>query len=142
MLDVFGEVNKSRIDKTFTREDLILNLQNICIENNRIPLAKDVKSPCVKKYVDEFGSFNNALSAAFGSMNREKTDFANVSEEELLNKLVKFKEKHGRIPTMFEAKNPTRIVYQWRFGSWNNALLLAFGESNINTKKSQSEYVK
>jgi len=102
-------------------------------ENNRTPSqanfskTKNTKYPSYMTYINRFGSWNNALELAGLSLNEYHHN--NLSDEELLNYLIKFKEKSGRTPINDDFENnkeyPSYRTYMSRFGSWNNALELA-----------------
>ncbi len=44
------------------------------------------------------------------------------TKEELLERLIRLKDRLGRTPKKREAKNPSEETYRHYFGSWNNAL--------------------
>lgn len=118
-----------------TYSDLyLLNiLRNFSHKNNRTPSegdfmkVKNTKYPSYMTYIKRFGSWNNSLKTAGLCINEFHHN--NLSDEELLNYLVKFKEKNGKTPINDDFGNdpeyPCQKTYTERFGSWNKALELA-----------------
>ena len=118
---------------TYSDSYLLNILKRYKEENDRTPTqddfskTKNTKYPSYMTYVKRFGTWNKALEMAGLCVNMCHHD--NLSDEELLNYLVKFKEKNGRTPINDDFENnqeyPSHRTYVNRFGSWNKSLELA-----------------
>ena len=131
---LFGSWNKAleaagfkpNLKNGWTREELIELLVKLGEKLGRTPTIKDVNTaedmPSNATYAKYFGSWNKALGAA-GFKPNVRYDW---TEEKLIELLVKFKKKLGRIPTMEDVRAakdmPSAATYQRLFGSWNKAL--------------------
>lgn len=116
---------------TQTDNQLLNILKKFKEESGRTPKQKDFsknkKYPSYMIYINRFGSWNKSLELAELCINM--CHHNNLSDEELLSYLVKFKEKNGRTPLNNDFENnqeyPSYRTYTNRFGSWNKALELA-----------------
>ena len=113
----------------YTNEELLNFLVVFYEDNGRVPGQKDFTNnpeyPHFSIYHVRFGSWNEALKLAKLSVgNRSKI----YTSEELLNFLVVFREKNGRVPVAKDFMNnpeyPSISTYYRRFGSFCNALKL------------------
>lgn len=101
-----------------------------------IPMKKDFDNnpeyPCSNVYRTRFGRWNNAIEMAGLHIRGKYTD------NELLDILKRFRNENGRVPMQSDFINnseyPSYRSYYNRFGSWNNALLLAGLDTDTNRK--------
>lgn len=113
----------------FSREGLLIMLQEFVEENGRCPTTKDIGGdsgiPGQHAYKAVFGSFYNALVAA-GLKPLKREDSSNAY---LAKKLIILKQRIGKIPTAADLKKfrdmPSRATYEDRFGSLAEALRYA-----------------
>ncbi len=132
---------------TYSDEQLLNFLKKFNEENNRTPSqgdftnSKNTKYPSYMTYVKRFGSWNNALNKAELCINEHHHN--NLSNEELLKYLIKFKEIYGRTPINDDFANnpdyPSYRTYMNTFGSWNKALELADLSVNKYTNLSDEQ---
>src|SRR3972149_10373533 len=125
-----GLLEKTEIvrERIYTDEELLESLRRFKGEEGRIPKQEDFvnnpKYPGFVTIVKWFGSWNNALKLS-GLVNI----FTNYTDEELLEFLIKFERKEGRIPRQEDfignPNCPSHNLYKSRFGSWNNAIKCA-----------------
>src|SRR3990167_9993652 len=121
----YGTYEKPEPVQIHTKEQIIEIIKHICKEKGRTLTADDLRNShmglgIVLKY---FGSLNNAIREAGLQTNR-----FNLTDEELLEFLIKFYTENGRAPITADFKNnykyPNYQVYIKRFGSWQKALKL------------------
>ncbi|WP_048127584.1 homing endonuclease associated repeat-containing protein [Methanosarcina lacustris] len=113
------------VDKNF----LISEMKRFKEENGRLPQAKDMCAfdgyPNYKKYIKEFGSWNNAVDAVFNN----EEDLAikrEIERDFLIAELRRFQETNNRLPFQKDMcafdGYPSVYRYYKEFGSWNNAI--------------------
>src|SRR3989304_4624635 len=119
---------RSKKELSNDKECLLEFLRYFDKKEGRIPKQEDFvnnpKYPGFVTIVKWFGSWNNA-SKLSGLVNI----FTNYTDEELLEFLIKFERKEGRIPRQEDfignPNCPSHNLYKSRFGSWNNAIKCA-----------------
>ncbi|MBU0963015.1 MAG: hypothetical protein KKD48_03880, partial [Nanoarchaeota archaeon] len=121
---------KPNVIRDYTKEKLIISLENLKKELKRTPKLKDFRNkslnaPSECTYFKYFKSFNNALKEAGIKINRRR-DYTN---EELIDCLKNEAEKLRRTPTAVEVQKsrncPGINTYKEHFGTYNKAVLLA-----------------
>lgn len=113
----------------YSRDALIIMLQEFAAENGRCPTSKDIGGnsgiPGEKAFKAVFGGFHDALVAA-GLRPRKREDSSNAYLVQMLRILAK---RVGRVPTTSDLQKyrdmPTWGTYNERFGSWKEALRYA-----------------
>lgn len=109
----------------YTDQELLDYLRHFEKENGRVPLAIDFLNnpeyPHSNTFMKRFGSWNDALKFA-------ELDTNGYTDEELLDYLDRFYYENERVPVAIDFINnpeyPNCGTYQYRFGSWSNALKL------------------
>jgi hypothetical protein len=143
------EIKKKRYTtsrKKYTEEQLLEYLRVSYREIGRIHENNDFtnndKYPCYSIYRRYFGSWNRSIELR-GLKREPNYEYTN---DQLLEYLRKFYRETGTTP---EARNfnnnpkyPGYSVYQKRFGSWNNAIILAGLQTNCFTKTKDSELLR
>lgn len=143
------ELNSLKIEprkryEKYTNDSLLNYLKLFYEKNGKIPKASDFLHnptyPSFFTYQKRFGSWNNGLILAkLGIRDKDKI----YTSKELLDYLVMFREKNGRIPTASDfinsPKYPGYQVYCTRFGSWNNALKLREMDLDSRVKRGKLE---
>jgi hypothetical protein len=139
--DTFGSWNKALqaagyepvYQTNISRQKLINELQRLAKNRGAPPKQMELMSSEAKfsfrPYIDEFGSWNEALQAA-GLEVHSRSD---IPEQELIDKLQRFAEELGDTPscTEMDRKGPfSANAYTNEFGSWNEALQAANLELN------------
>jgi len=130
----------------YSKEKLIKKLQDFARELGKTPTIKDLKKkkgvPSYIAFYTKFGSWNNALREADLNLNFK---YRFYSQKELLNFLIKFKNKNRRSPKIDDFQNnvslPAPMTYFKAFGSWNNALREAGLEINIRKDYTNKELI-
>jgi len=115
--------------KKYTKEFLISELHRLTAELNHIPTSIDIRRvngyPSCNTYTRTFGSWNNALLQANLCINKESY----YTERTLISELHRFVYVFGHVPLFNEINvhpdYPSGFPYLARFGSWNNALIVA-----------------
>ncbi len=117
--------------RKYSSENLLNELRQFYKDNKRVPTARDFypklgHTDC-RLYRAKFGSWNKALELAGLEINKE---YLNVSNEEMINFLIKYYRETGKIPTKSQfnggdSEYPHHNNYLHRFGSWTNALKIA-----------------
>ena len=132
--------------RDYTREGLIELLVKFEKKLGRTPTLEDLKAtedmPSETTCLRFFGSWNKALEAA-GLNPNIRYDW---TREELIELLVKFKKKLGRIPKMEDVKAaedmPSANTYIKYFGSWNRALEAAGLKPNLKLGWTREELIE
>lgn len=122
------EYYRRKSHERYKNEELLDFLRKFDKDNGRSPVQLDFECipgyPSSMTYRNRFGSWNKALKLAGLYVNY----YANLSDEELLDYLVQYCERNGRVPIVEDFNNDSRYpnfsTYQNRFGSWSNALKL------------------
>ncbi|WP_287582230.1 homing endonuclease associated repeat-containing protein [Candidatus Borrarchaeum sp.] len=123
-----GKHRKTR--RLYTKEELLEKLRNWADKHGKSPtqreIEKDSSMPSYVTYIRAFGCFNNAKKMLGLKVNNSRRQYTN---EELIDKLKEWAEKHGRSPESDDLDKdktmPSSNTY-WRiFGSVNNAKKLA-----------------
>lgn len=127
--------SKSKHQNRYTEEELLNELRNFYITENRIPIFKDFvgRQPGGTTFRSRFGSWNKALGKAGISLNQKK-----YTDDQLINDLVNFYKENGRSPSEsdYYTRQPSISTYRYHFGTWSNALKKAELNSNkINYTK-------
>jgi len=125
------------MSKRYTKEFLISELHRFVRENDRDPIAKDMKRingyPSYDVYVTTFDSWVNACNVA--NINVSVYKYTDIF---LLNELERFVIENGHPPTesnLINSNNyPSPHAYITHFGSFNKALILANLTINHTTK--------
>lgn len=112
-----------------TDEELLDELHRFVRENGRVPTAPEMSPkfgyPAAGAYVSHFGSFNNALETA-GLI---PVNIRGYDDGFLISELNRFYDEKGRIPVKIDMNKengfPSYHTYRIRFGSLNNALVIA-----------------
>lgn len=107
--------------KEFLKKELV----RLYRELGKIPTKRDVGTFLYSKARQEYGTWNNALYAVFGEINRVYKTDKNIASKLLLE----FYKEHKRIPRANENSQLTCAV-QSAFKTWNKGLESVFG--NIN----------
>lgn len=121
--------------KRYTDKELLDYLLQFKEETGRVPVQNDFvnnsRYPSYRPY-DRLGGWNKSIEKAGLDIYVDKEKY---TDKELLNYLLRFKEKNGRHPTTTDFKNnpryPNLSTYIRHFGSWSNALKLA--ELDVDT---------
>lgn len=122
----------------YTREQLSEILKEKAKEIGKIPRIKDMKNPNGSIFITYFGTWNEALLySGLKPINERKI----YNKENLINVIQQTAQKINRTPTIDDIKNPSRIVFKYHFGSWNNALKEA-GFQPLQIRKNKSEIFK
>lgn len=117
---------------SYTDKEILDVLVAFYTKNNKTPRQCDITTPSSVTIINRFGTWNNALIKANIPIeyNIKRTD------EQLLESIVNFYNKNGRVPTVKDClKNedmPGANTIIRRFGSWNCAILSAGLTPNIN----------
>ncbi|APR02582.1 TPA: homing endonuclease associated repeat-containing protein [Clostridium botulinum] len=123
--------------RKYSSEELLEKIRIKTKELGRIPKTAEVKSYIT--IVKEFGTWDNALKQAGYTKEEIYKSRDQYTDDELLN-IIRSKTKElGRIPYLKEIKQ-CRIISK-RFGSWNNALILA-GYKDIQILKKNKEFTR
>jgi hypothetical protein len=120
------------VEMNLSEETLITALQGF---------AEKLGRPLTTDEMDRSGPYtSNSYKRAFGTWNRalrkaglEVHSVWDVSEEDLISELNSLAEELGHVPRKDEMRNQgnwSAVVYQERFGSWNEALRAAGFEPN------------
>ena len=112
----------------FKDNELLEYLIKFYKENERNPIelefSNNTKYPSFYLYQKRFGSWNEAIKRAGLQANR----FTKITDNELLEYLIKFYKENGRPPSEQDfsknQKYPGSRMYYKRFGSWQKALKL------------------
>lgn len=112
----------------YTEEELIEKLKTWAKKHGKNPsqidINKDKTMPNAGTYLYRFGSFNEAKYIA-GLEPYEYQARKNFKEEELLERLKKWQEIHGKSPTERDLQKdkdmPSVGTYRYHFGTFNNA---------------------
>lgn len=111
------------------RKGLINALKTLAGQLGHTPSKDEMKksgSYSITPYINEFGSWNNALQAAGLQLRRRQR--VNIPEEDLISEIHEVHASVGRPPTYGEiddyGKYSTK-VYRDAFGTWSNALDMA-----------------
>jgi hypothetical protein len=126
---------------TNSENQLLKELRILADELNKTPTIRDVRkrsdhSPQV--YLDQFGSWNDAIKAAGLEPNQEHR----LSKESLLAEIERLADETERPPTVQDLEDEgkySRQAYRNHFGSWNNALEAAGFKSRSSTTKISTE---
>jgi hypothetical protein len=122
---------------SLTKEDLLDKIREFYEENGKVPSSKEIKNPTSIVYYNRFetNKWNEILTLAGLFPVHEK----GYSKEYLIEKLIEFTKKLGKIPTRQDFKNynvsPCHDVYYKKFGSFEMALNEAGIKKFIPTEK-------
>lgn len=124
-----------RIRREYTDEELLDYLELFYEKYGEVPMKRDFDNnldyPGSNIYHKRFGSWNKALLLAGLHIRGKYTD------KELLDMLKRSYKENGKVPIQSDFVNnpeyPSFAYYRNRFGSWNEALLLA--ELDIDTHR-------
>lgn len=127
----------------FTKQELIDDIYKFIDINNRAPRPHEmqVKNGFISlhNYYKVFGSWELALKEA--DVNVQK----GYTKQELIDALYKFVNKNERVPTKRDmgGEYPSESVYYRTFGSWNNALIEAGLDVNVEygIEYSEKEFI-
>lgn len=106
------------------RERLIEEIENLAPGEGVPPQSHEMRSQGkyhIHHYVDEFGSWNNALLEAGYEIHQHN----HLTDEELLEEIRNLKDQLGEVPSstdLYEIGNYSLRTYQTHFGSWNKAV--------------------
>lgn len=128
---------------SLTKEDLLDKIREFYEENGKVPHSKEIKNPTSIVYYDRFGTnkWNEILILAGLSPVHEN----GYSKEVLIEKLISYCDKLGKIPTRDDFKtygfSPGHGLYASYFGSYELALEVAGVKEYIswNEKSKNSE---
>lgn len=126
-----------------SEEELLDSLKAFYTKNGRAPTQKECRASNnlfgPNTYKDRFGTWDNALLRAEIPKNCLRS--TQVSEEHLIESLLRFHKENSRAPTHDDCNNlseftylKSHMVYARRFGSFTNALLAAGLEPNDTTR--------
>ncbi|MDD4247549.1 MAG: hypothetical protein PHT13_00325, partial [Methanosarcina sp.] len=108
-------------------EFLISEMHRFNGTNARVPKTSDMKAadhyPTRQQFIDEFGSWRQALVAAGFKAPTDK-----YSEDDIILKIQQFVKENNRIPLLKEFNETTDIpnsLYKDIFGSWTKAVRAA-----------------
>jgi hypothetical protein len=114
--------------KPYRRAELISKLRKLAARLGHTPAQQDVNLhpdyPCHATYVNHFGSWNAAITAAGLPLNRSTEP---CSSEELKTILQQLVEELGRAPThrdLAERRLPTARTFARYLGDWREALMV------------------
>lgn len=121
------ELNTNRGE--YTEERLLWDLRDLAEELGRTPVKRDLKgrkTASVRKYVQVFGSWNDALKAAGFTINQSK----DISDQALIDYMHDYVERLGYLPTTSEYLADESVTYSYyvylnHFGNWKNVMKLA-----------------
>jgi len=128
----------NRSEKKYTEEDALNFIKEFIARFDRIPKFKDFKLEGKKGlYVARINSFKKLKelsTIAYAGMEEYKKngERINYSKEQLLDFLRKFEEINGRRPAVSDGKRcliPYPSRYYYHFGTWKEALRLAFNQT-------------
>jgi hypothetical protein len=111
-------------------EDLIAELKRLESTLDQAPTISKMDefgAYSERTYRRRFGSWSNALERA-GIADQQKQDNTRITEQELIAALQALSDKLGRSPCfedMIEDGRYGAATYLYRFGSWNQALIVA-----------------
>lgn len=123
------------------RDDLLNELRRLAAGLGETPTAREMKQQGeydVAGYYREFGSWNDALTAAGLGVNKTY----NLPTKALLNELTRLKDRLGAPPSksdMEQYGSFSSRPYLQRYGSWNNALRAAGLDVNQHMNPSRHE---
>lgn len=127
----------------YSKEDVIISIQNFYYLNNKVPVAEDfrenTKYPNCATVRRHFKNWNAAIEAAgFEIVNKStKKPYSDYSKEGIILAIQKFHAKYNRIPTtrdfMDNPEYPSNGTVQKYFTKWNSAIEAA--GFSINTSK-------
>ena len=115
---------ETNVDMKIPREVLIVDLQKLASELDKTPSVSDMHNygpRCYATYINNFGTWNDALQAAGLEINNEYSE----SKEQLIEDLQEFAKELDRTPRYNEMNNSGpwhTSTYERNFGTWNNAL--------------------
>jgi nucleotide-binding universal stress UspA family protein len=124
--EAFGDATEAHAIHPTT--DLLDELQQVADEHTTPPRYREMDTHgeyAARTYVNRFGSWNAALTAAGFTPGEEKS----IPEAALLAELQRLRESLGHRPTPDEVREHGEYgvaTYQRRFGSWSNAIVAAF----------------
>lgn len=99
-------------------------------KNGRLPVSKELPKQAVNRMTTHYGRKNVERKAlAMDGRYRRATKIFRYSKEELLEFIRRFEAIHKRRPSYSDCKRgllPNLSRYSYNFGSWQNALRLAF----------------
>lgn len=112
-----------------TREELVAALQRLADELGRSPTMADLRQatgyPPARRFLDEFGTWNQAKQAAGLETFQQEGRGTNYTPGELLDRLRELARTTGGPVTQEDANNspncPSAPTYQRHFSSWNEA---------------------
>lgn len=134
-----------------SKDMLISELQSLSDELGKTPTYQDMNKYGTfssKTYQNKFGMWNNALQAANLSINTERDIDPNRLIEEI-HLLYKTLDEVPTVEDMEEFGSFSKIPYQEKFGSWNEAIreagyepyiLYSTGEDNCAWKGGRDDY--
>ncbi len=113
----------------YSEQELLCFLKDYHKKYGKVPGSRDFVGnpdyPSCSVYMRAFGNWNNAINKA-GLTSNKSSSFSYMSDEELINEIIKFNEEEGHPPSVRELtsnlKYPGYKLYVQRFGSLNNAL--------------------
>lgn len=129
------------------RNELIEELRRLADEVGRSPTIADLKNasgyPPASRFLDTFGSWNQAKQAADLDTFQKKGCGTSYSRDELLDRLRQLAENTDGLVTKQDVINadscPSVVTYQRHFGSWNAAKEAA-GLETIETEETPVQY--
>lgn len=122
------KVNKCKCEVIYNKEILMEKLKLWVKTHEKNPTSRDITNdptmPSLKAYINHFGSFNEAKIIAGLEINE---NFAKITytKEDLIKKLIEWKECHGKSPSTNDIDSdesmPSVRTFRNHFGSFNNA---------------------
>lgn len=115
------------------RGELIDELHRLAGKLQQTPRVQDLRDQgrySYTAYRNEFGSWNEALKAAGFTPNKQ-----DISREDLIDEIQRMVDEEGEVPTKRDLKELSKYsydAYRNEFGSWNEAVLEAGFEPNVN----------
>ena len=120
----------------YTKEYLINELKRFYDTHGRIPKSRELSNkngyPNWISYRSYFGSLRNALKEAGLSLDTFRIRPKRYSNVTLIKLLLKFKKEFGRYPLFSDLNKRGNVIeyphvrtYEFRFGSLNNAIIIA-----------------
>ena len=136
-------LGKSATDNKYTSEELLDILRKTNTRTEAYFDTKDNGLPSVNTYINRFGSWVKAQELAGLIPTNIRGDIIYYTDEELLDIL-----RNSDTKTVMHFRDnkdlPHSIIYERRFGSWNNALDLAgclHNKGGIDPTKSTTVYL-
>ncbi|QAU12149.1 hypothetical protein EKH57_05020 [Halorubrum sp. BOL3-1] len=108
------------------RDDLVAELRRLRDELDQIPTADQMDEHGAYAYItyyERFGSWTDALAEVFGEV--PDREWKHISDDELIAELQRLAGDDGDPPTTTDISDRgaySRTAYEYRFGSWRDAL--------------------